>query len=111
MFWDHYGSSIVFYIPPQATLGFVPTTFDVWAVRNPLLDDYTTAALTTPIDLPDRYMRLLLLMVQKMVLEQANQQPDPNLDANISNLTQQIASNISNETQFMQVARANKLNS
>lgn len=111
MFWEHHGSRILFYIPPVAQLGFAPTTFDIWAIRNPLLDDYTNTGLTTRIDLPDRYVRLLILMVQKMVLEQANQQSDPNLDANISNLTQQIANNIAQETQFIQATRVNKMNS
>lgn len=61
--------------PPEFPVG-APTQFVINVVRHPLLDDCLPPAMSLtwnqPIDVPERHIRNLLLMVQKMCLEQIN---------------------------------------
>lgn len=104
--WNHHGDRLYFYIGSQLS---VPTQFWIFGFRNPVFDDLkpesTSTTYTAPIDLPDRHIRLLLLMTQKMVLEQVNKQVDPNLDASIQQMTNQIMASIVQETQFAEAQR------
>lgn len=104
--WNQHGGNIYLWIGQEVT---TPTEFWLFGYRNPILDDLKDAAVSTtwakPVDLSDRYVRLLLLMAQKMVLEQVNKQVDPAIEQNIQSLTAQITSQIVQETQFAEAQR------
>jgi hypothetical protein len=83
--------------------------FSIIAVRQPLLDDLlapnNSGTYRMPIDVPNQHVRLVLLLTQKMILEQLSEQVPANLTNEINSLTQQITSNLSNELQFEKANR------
>jgi hypothetical protein len=104
--WNHHGGSIYLWIGQEV---IAPNEFWIFGYRNPIMDDLkdyaTSVTWRKPIDLSDRYIRLLLLMSQKMVLEQVNKQIDPAMEQNIQSMTAQITSQIVQETQFAEAQR------
>lgn len=104
--WNHHGGNIYLWIGQEVP---TPTEYWIFGYRNPILDDLKDAATSItwrkPVDLADRYVRLLLLMAQKMVLEQVNKQVDPALEQNIQSMTAQITNQIVQETQFAEAQR------
>lgn len=107
--WHLHGGYLYLYVGGNIT---APSAYYIFGFRNPILDDLQPPASSTTwtqaIDLPDRYARLLLLMGQKMVLEQVNKQVDPSIDAAINQTTQQITSSIVAETQYAEAMRQKK---
>lgn len=104
--WNQHGNMLYLWIGQEVT---PPSQFWIFGYRNPILDDLkdyaTSVTWRKPVDLSDRYVRLLLLMAQKMVLEQVNKQIDPALEQNIQSMTSQITSQIVQETQFAEMQR------
>lgn len=104
--WHHNGNLIYLYIPTAVSTTYTSLKYHINAYRQPVLIDPTvTANWANKIDLPDRFVRLCLLMVQKMVLEQIGKQMDPQADAQMQAMTNQITQNIVAETQFAQQQR------
>lgn len=106
--WCHHGSEIYFHVGAEIGAGqyySMPTKIVLWGHRKPLLDNLmpetqTGSSWTALIDLPDSDMRLLLLMVQKMIMEQVNKVPDQAHTAEIAQLTAQITGNLVQEVQY-----------
>lgn len=87
-----------------------PGQFVLYGQRKPMLDNMagenvTGTGFTQLIDLPDQHIRLLVLMVQKMALEQLSKAVPPDLDGQVTELTKQITQNLVGETQFAQAER------
>lgn len=87
-----------------------PGQFVLYGQRKPMLDNLagenvTGTGFTQLIDLPDQHIRLLVLMVQKMALEQLSKAVPPDLDGQVTELTKQITANLVGETQFAQAER------
>lgn len=74
--------------------------FRLYVFRNPQLDDYTDTGLNRLIDLPDRHMRLLQLIVQKMVLEEVNKNVGIDIESAIVQLQREINNAPQTEAQF-----------
>ena len=82
-----------------------PGTLILYGQRKPALDNLAGenvagTGFTQLIDLPDQHMRLLVLMVQKMALEQLSKQVPPDLDGQVAQLSQQITQNLVGEVQY-----------
>lgn len=104
--WHHSGSLVYLYVPTAISTAYNSLKYHVNAYRQPILIDPTNSAQwANKIDLPDRFVRLCLLMVQKMVLEQAEKKIAPEMDAQIQNMTNQITQNIVSEAQYAQQQR------
>lgn len=87
-----------------------PGQFVLYGHRKPLLDnmageDVAGSGFRQLIDLPDQHMRLLLLMVQKMALEQLQKTVPADLDGQVAELTKQITANLVGETQHAAAER------
>ena len=86
VFWAHHGTELLFFVGKQikspahntaSAYTLTGSTCSIFAYRSPLLDDLTPPLPNSPfvtnnVDIPDRYIRLVVLMAQKMVLEQLN---------------------------------------
>lgn len=68
------------------------TAFRLYVHRNPALDDYSEGAegWTRFIDCPDRHVRLVTVLAQKMVLEQLGKDIPVTIEQTIGQLTQLI---------------------
>lgn len=115
MCWVHSGSSIFVHqgadIAASNTDYVTPGQLSIIGSRNPLLDNIagesaTGTGWTQLIDLPDRHMRLAMLMTQKMCLEQLHKEIPASLDGEVANLSQQITNNVVAELQFEQGKRS-----
>jgi len=87
-----------------------PGQLILYGQRKPMLDNLlgenvTGTGFTDLIDLPDQHIRLLVLMVQKMALEQLSKAVPPDLDGQVTELTKQITQNLVGEAQFAQAER------
>lgn len=87
-----------------------PLQIVLYGQRKPMLDNMagenvTGTGFTQLIDLPDQHIRLLVLMVQKMALEQLSKALPPDLDGQVTELTKQITQNLVGETQYAQAER------
>lgn len=76
-----------------------PERYTIWGTRLPLIDNMQPSSVATSsyeqlIDIPDRHVRLLALMVQKQVLESMQKQLDQAAVAELQMLTSQITQNI-----------------
>lgn len=104
--WHLHGDRIYMYVGDEIA---APSLYYIFGFRNPILDDLRPTDVSTTwgktVDLPDRYVRLLLLMGQKMVLEQVNKAVDPAIDQAINQTTQQITASIVAEAQFAESQR------
>lgn len=117
--WDHYGDNVYMFIGNDissvATAGstayVLPSTLTVFGYRQPLLDDLlppvtsityvqrtstetVNADISEFIDIPDRYVKLLIDMVQALILQQLSR-PIPNqlgqdVNQGVMQLTQMI---------------------
>ena len=87
-----------------------PGQLILYGQRKPMLDDLQGenqpgSGFRQLIDLPDQHVRLLVLMVQKMALEQLSKAVPPDLDGQVTELTKQITANLVGEAQFAQAER------
>lgn len=88
-----------------------PDKFVIWAYRQPILDNLipesepTTSSWDKYVDVPDRHMRLLMMIVQKACLEQLSKQVDAGLEQNIAMQIQQIQGTIAADIQMQQAER------
>lgn len=112
--WAHHGSALYFHVGADigglASYYEMPDANVLWGYRRPLLDNLKaepdpTSSWSKLVDLPDSDMRLLLLLVQKKILEQVNQQPDQAHIAEIQQLTAQITGNLVQEVQMEKAER------
>lgn len=102
-----HGSSILFHIGSQitaaantapdntATYYERPKDFVIYGYRQPLLDNMlpestSNSSFKKYVDVPDRHVRLLLLLAQKNVQEQLKKEVDAGLEQSIGVIIQQI---------------------
>lgn len=88
-----YGKDILFHIGSQITVAANvapdgtstfferPFHYVIWASRRPILDNLIPentagSSWTAYVDIPDQYMRLVILLAQKMTIESLNKQVD-----------------------------------
>jgi hypothetical protein len=81
-----------------------PGAYVLWGTRLPLLDDmespdFSDSGYNQLVDIPDRHVRLLTLMVQKQALESMRKQLDQASTQELSLLTQSITQNIIQQPQ------------
>jgi hypothetical protein len=99
--WCLHGSDILFYIgyeiQPFGNYADydAPDPFVIMGRRNPLIDNMLPentlgSSFTQNIDLPDRYVRLLILQAAKAVMMQIGEVVLPDMDSQIAQLTQQL---------------------
>lgn len=121
--WQHHGSEILLFIgnnivtPQRAafyTIHEMPTPYSlkptdakivIWTNRQPQLDDLRP--LNDPltnyrgnIDIPDKYIKLLIQLVQKSILEQISAQVPANLDNEINQAVAQVQTMIQSDLQL-----------
>jgi len=120
--WAQIGSDLIFYVGNDITslnLARSGSAYDITSQpivivgrRQPLLDDLLAenVSLTyrTNVDLPDKYIKLLIQMVQKMILEQLNMKPAAQLEQEINQGIAMISQNLASETNFEKDAREKK---
>lgn len=115
MCWVHSGTNIFVHqgtdIAASGKDYVTPGQLAIVGSRNPLLDNLAGENVSGSgwgqlIDLPDRHMRLAMLMTQKMCLEQLNKVIPASLDGEVANLSQQITNNVVAELQFEQGKRS-----
>lgn len=85
----------------------IPMLFVIWGNRLPLLDnllpeDNAASTYRSLVDIPDRHARLLILMVQKQVLESIGKQMQPAAVQELTALTSQITQNVMAQPQVEQ---------
>ncbi len=106
IYWDWHGEHIWIFIgkqiSPDGTTAEAldlpynaPINFTVWGTRLPLLDmlDSENAPLSTyksNIDVPDRFVRLVILMAEKACLEKIGKPIDPSITSEIIAITQPL---------------------
>jgi len=94
--WAQNGNEILLFVGSEISTIAVPVTseydissskFAIWANRNPQLDDLLprNSSLTyrVGVDLPDKYMELLIKLVEKRVIEQLGQEMPQTLQQEI----------------------------
>jgi len=119
--WEHYGDKIYLFIgqdinSPASSSGVytLPDNFTIFSYRQPLLDDLlppvtsdtyiqrtstemVNANVSEYVDLPDRYIKLLIDMVQALILQQL-QRPIPNqLEQSVNQGVLQLTQMLSEE--------------
>jgi len=119
--WTWHGSELLFYVGDdinsvnitraEASYDISDHNFLVWAHRRPILDDMlaenASATYRSNIDLPDDNINLLLMMVQKKILEQVGRTVPEQLNAQIDKDITDIRRGMSEEIQ-MELAKRNK---
>lgn len=114
VFWNHHGTELLFFAGKQiqtpahnvaSAYTLIGTTCSIFAYRSPLLDDLTpplptSTFVTNKVDIPDRYIRLVVLMAQKMVLEQLNMTAPEQLEAQIQQGVASITQGLQAEIQM-----------
>jgi len=114
--WNWSGSDLLFYVGDDiesANRDITDVSYDItsqviniFATRNPLLDDMLAENVSTtyrqPIDLPDKYVKLLLGLVQKSILNQLSREPPAQLEAEINQGIAMINQEIAQEIQHSQ---------
>ena len=92
-------------ISPPDTQYCRPRYFILWGYRQPLLDNLlaetlTGSSWTMPVDVPNKFIRLIVLLGQKMCLEQLSKQVDSNTSNEIIALQNQVAQQYIQEQQL-----------
>lgn len=104
--YRRHGRDIVLHIGSQITTGATvpdftytyyerPLNFVIWGYRHALLDNClpetaTNSSWTQYVDVPDKHVRLLILLVQKMALESVKKGVDSGTEQIIANMISQI---------------------
>lgn len=121
--WTHHGNDLLLFAgsniqtpisPAGSECPYSLLPADVRIVlmcfRQPILDDMlptnnANSIYFNNVDLPDRYIHLLLQMVQKMILQQINVTPPAQLEQDINQGLMQINSNLNQDLQFERAER------
>lgn len=74
----------------------------LFVTRNPIMDDYSSGFLSNNVDLPDKYMKLFVMMATKMVLEQMGQALSPQIAQEYAQEMQTFRQNIIEDIQVAQ---------
>lgn len=122
MCWAHHGHNIYIYrgseIDSVGTTNPLvspkqynaPLSYTIWGYRTPMLDNLlgekaTGSTWNSLIDVPDKHMRLVILLAQKQCLESMSKQLDQPAAAELLNLTQTIKDGAVQEIQFEKAKR------